>query len=227
MRNINTKAVLTIAALISLAGCSKKEEPPTALALVQQWVHGNYNNVAQAEADMAADLLPEQMHRPMHQLFSRVEVPNIDGYILFQQSSMDGSETPAMIFRHGLMQYFNDPDSGVLHQRELYFKEPEPFKNAHRNPEILEDVTLDAMTWDAGCDFYLEASEDGSMVSGPLLDGKCVMFNQGLQKNMVADDKVEIAATEYAFRGRFRDEDGNILWGTESEDLNRLVRQEP
>ena len=195
------------------------------LTLVRQWVTGYYNNVAQAEADMAANLPPEQMHRPMHQLFVPVEVPNIEGYLLYQQSSMDGSENPAMIFRHGLMQYIPDENSDALLQRELYFKDAEPFKNAHRNPEILTNVTLEDMTWDEGCDFYLRASEDGSMVSGPLIDGACVMFNQGLQKNMYADDVVEITANEYRFRGRFVDEEGKVLWGTESDVLNTMVRQ--
>lgn len=210
---------------IEPADTSASQQGPDALELVQQWVHGNYNNVAQAEADMTANLPPEQMHRAMHQLFARVEVPQLEGYILYQQSSLDGSETPGMIFRHGLMQYLEDAETGTLLQRELYFKDPEPYKNAHQNPDILLDVTLDQLTWDAGCDFYLEVSEDGSMVSGPLLEGQCIMFNQGLQKNMYADDLIEITATDYRFRGRYVDVDGNTLWGSESPELNTLVRQ--
>jgi len=215
---------------VLLAACSPSPPPePTgeiqALTMVRDWVNGNYNNVAQAEADMAAGLPPEQMHRPMHQLFVPVTVPGIDGYILYQQSSMDGSENPAMIFRHGLMQYFADSETGTLHQRELYFKEPEAYKNAHLNPDILQTITLDDMTWDAGCDFYLEANEAGTMVSGPLMEGACVIFNQGLQKNLYADDLVEITATEYRFRGRYVDEDGKVMWGTGSSELNRMVRQ--
>jgi hypothetical protein len=208
---------------ISVAG---KPTTGTTLELIQQWVVGNYNNVAQAEADMASDLPPEQMHRPMHQLFVPVDAPNIEGYIVYQQSSADGSENPAMIFRHGLMQYTADANSDALLQRELYFKDAEPYKNAHRNPEVLADVSLDQMTWDAGCDFYLTTSEDGTMVSGPLIEGACVLFNQGLQKNMYADDVVEITANEYRFRGRFVDEADNVVWGTESDILNTLVRQE-
>jgi hypothetical protein len=161
----------------------------------------------------------------MHQLFAQVETPEIAGYTLYQQSSLDGSETPAMIFRHGLMQYLIDSETNTVRQRELYFKDPEPYKNAHREPEILTGVTLDQLTWNEGCDFYLSTNEDGTMVSGPLLEGQCVLFNQGLQKNMYADDVVEITATEFRFRGRYVDENGATLWGTESDELNRLVRQ--
>ena len=196
----------------------------SAMQLVQQWVQGSYNNVHQFEADMAAGLPPEETHRPMHQLFVPIDAPQLDGYIVYQQSSMDGSETPAMIFRHGLMQYIEDSERGVLIQRELYFKDAEPYKNLHHNPGLLADVTLDQLTWDEGCDFHLTVNAAGDMVSGPL-PGQCVLFNQGMQKNMYADDRVEITATEYAFHGRYRDEDGNIVWGTASEELNRMVRQ--
>lgn len=220
--NAPTRTSFVLLASFLIAACAPAEPETDTLTLIKQWVDGYYNNVAQAEADMAADLPPEEMHRPMHQLFARVDAPNLEGYILYQQSSMDGSENPAMIFRHGLMQYLPVEGSNVVRQRELYFKDAEPYKNAHRNPEILTDVTLDDVTWDEGCDFYLEANADGSKVAGPLLEGQCVMFNPGLQKDMYAEDMVEITATEYAFLGRFVDAEGNVLWGTASDDLNRM-----
>lgn len=209
---------------VFIAACDTAE--PDALSLVKLWVKGNYDNIAQTDADIAAGLPPELTHRPMHQLFVPVEVAGINGYLLFQQSSLDGSEEPGMIFRHGLMQYFYDAESGVLRQRELYFKDAEPYKNAHRNPTVLDGITLDDMTWDEGCDFYLEVSANGKMVSGPLIEGSCVLFNEGLQKNMYADDLVEITSNEYRFRGRYVDETGAVLWGTQSDELNRMVRQE-
>lgn len=196
-----------------------------ALELIKQWVRGNYNNVAQFEADMAAGLPPEQTHRPMHQLFVPINAPLLDGYIVYQQSSMDGSENPALIFRHGLMQYLPDPESGSVIQRELYFKDAEPYKNLHRNPELLADVTLEQLTWNEGCDFFLRVNDAGDMVSGPLPPGKCVMLNRGTQQKMYADDYVEITATDYRFRGRYVDGEGNVVWGTSSEELNSMTRQ--
>jgi hypothetical protein len=215
-----------IAAALLLTGCAQPEADPQerTLALIRSWVAGNYNNLGQFENDMAMVREPEQMHRPMHQLFAPVEARGIDGYVVFQQSSMDGSENPAMIFRHGLIQYFPDPDSDAVIQRELYFKEPEAFKNLHRNPELLADVTLDDMTWDAGCDFYLRANEAGDMVSGPILPRACVLFNEGLQQKMYADDRVEITPTHYRFKGVYVDEAGNVVWGTESAKLNSLAK---
>jgi len=209
-----------------LSGCAEPQADPQArtLALIKSWVAGNYNNLGQFQTDMAMVREPEKMHRPMHQLFAPVETSDIEGYIVFQQSSMDGSENPAMIFRHGLIQYFPDPDSDAVIQRELYFKEPEAFKNLHRNPKLLAGVTLDDMTWDPGCDFYLRANPAGDMVSGPILPRACVLFNEGMQENMYADDRVEITPTHYRFKGVYVDADGNVVWGTESDALNSLAK---
>jgi hypothetical protein len=218
-------AVILLTGAVILSGCSEPPPEKAALELVQKWVRGKYDSTAQAEADLANNLPPEKMHRAMHQLFEPVKVPGIDGYVVYQQSSMDGSENPAMIFRHGLIQYIPDPANHALRQRELYFKDGERYKNAHRNPDILADITLDDMSWDEGCDFYLTPSEDGRMVSGPIIEGACILFNQGLQQNMYADDLVEITANEYRFRGRYVDADGKTMWGTDSGELNRLVRQ--
>lgn len=46
----------------------------------------------------------------MHQLFVplTVDVPAIPGYLVFQQSSVDGSDDPEAIFRVGLLQFFVD-----------------------------------------------------------------------------------------------------------------------
>lgn len=40
-----------------------------------------------------------------------------------------------------------------------------------------------------------------------------------------SSDLVEITATEYRFRGRYIDDEGKVVWGTESEELNTLVQQ--
>lgn len=220
-------ALLAAICLLPATGCTPSASNPAeqTLQLVRDWVRGAYNNVAQFEADMAAEVPAEQMHRPMHQLFADVSAPQLDGYIVYQQSSLDGSEAPAMIFRHGLLQYIPDPNSDALIQRELYFKDPGAFKNLHRNPELLAPVVIDDLTWDAGCDFYLSTNAAGDMVSGPIKAGACVLFNEGLNKNMYADDRLEITATDYRFKGVYVDEDGAALWGTASDELNSLTRQ--
>ena len=227
MKNLLLNAICIGLLFSTGTGCSKPANEPDdkTLQLVKQWVTGSYNNVAQAEADMAANLPPEQMHRPMYQLFAPVDAPGLDGYILFQQSSLDGSEDPSMMFRPGLMQYIHDENSSALRQRELYFKDPEAYKNLHHTPETLKNITLNDMTWDEGCDFYLTTNDAGNLVSGALIKGACVIFNQGLQKNLYADDVVEITANEFRFRGRFVDENNQVMWGTESSELNRMVRQ--
>ena len=74
-----------------VAACSPPAPTPQSgseqtLNLVREWVQGNFNNATQAEADAAADLSQELMHRPMHRLFVPIEAANIEA-ILFTNNS--------------------------------------------------------------------------------------------------------------------------------------------
>jgi len=203
-----------------------QSEAEQTLSLIRSWVTGRYDNSDQANRDLENPAVPDdQKHRLMHQLFVpvTVEVPAIPGYLVFQQSSVDGSETPETIVRAGLLQFFAD-ESGTVHQRELNFKDLDPFKNAHRDPNRLRLVTLEQVRFDPGCDFLLRRSPAGNEISGPIKAGACRIFSQGLNKELTADDAVTIRPDEYWFLGRFVDETGAVVWGNASEEPVRMVR---
>jgi len=196
------------------------------LSLIRNWVTGRYDNASQANRDRDDPAVPDdRKHRLMHQLFVPVtiEIPAIPGYLVFQQSSVDGSENPETIVRVGLLQFLVD-ESGVVRQRELNFKDLNAFKNAHRDPERLRRVTLDQVRFDPGCDFLLQMSPSGNEISGPMRAGACRIFSQGLNKELVADDAVTIRPDEYWFLGRFVDETGAVVWGNASDEPVRMVR---
>jgi uncharacterized protein YbjT (DUF2867 family) len=196
------------------------------LALVQKWVAGRYDNSAQVDADVASEVPDELKHRLMHQIFVPTDAPQIPGYLVFQQSSADGSTNPDMIIRVGLLQFFADAESGTIRQRELHFKEPEEFHNAHLTPERLATVTLDDFEADPGCDFYLLADELGERVVGPIGERSCRIFSAGINKELVADDEVVITPDEYWFLGRFVDENGAVVWGNASDEHVQMRRVE-
>jgi hypothetical protein len=196
------------------------------LRLVRAWVHGRYNNQAQFDRDLAAEVPDRIMHRLMHQLFVPVPVavPALAGYLVFQQSSVNGSTDPRTIARVGLLQFLKDPATGQLRQRELNFRNPEPWKNAHLHPEILKNVTIADVNFSASCDFYLDAAPDGHEITGAMKGHDCRLFSPGIAMELTADDAVVIRPDEYWFWGRYVDGNGKVRWGTESTELNRMVR---
>jgi hypothetical protein len=196
------------------------------LRLIRSWVAGRYDNSAQAERDLATAALPDdKKHRLMHQLFVPVpvEIPAIPGYLVFQQSSVDGSEVPEAIVRVGLLQFLIG-EHGTVHQRELNFKDMAGFKNAHRDPERLRTLTLDQVRFDPGCDFLLRLAPSRTEIAGPIQPGACRFFSKGLNKELIADDAVTITPDEYWFLGRFVDETGAVMWGNASDEPVRMVR---
>jgi hypothetical protein len=215
--------------LVTLAGCatSASRRPPT-LDLIRSWVTGVYDNDAQSRADLADPAVPdEQKHRLMHQRFApvTVSIPAFPGYLVFQQSSVDGSEDPETITRVGLLQFIEDPATGIVRQRELNFVRADAFKNAHRNQAVLQNVTAADVRFDPACDFLLTSNAAGTEVYGPMPKGGCRFFSAGLKKTLVADDAVWIRPDQYWFLGRFVDDAGQVMFGNASPEPVKLIRQ--
>jgi len=198
------------------------------LRLIREWVHGRYDNAQQADADLADSSIPDDLkHRLMHQLFVpvAVPVPGVPGYLVFQQSSVDGTDSPPAITRVGLLQFSVDPQTGLVRQRELNFKDPEAFKNAYREPERLGVLGLGDFNVDPGCDFFLRLDPRGTQITGPMQSGKCRFFSRGLNKELIADDAVTIRPDEYWFLGRFVDAEGRVMWGNASAEPVKMRRR--
>lgn len=218
-------AVLTFNFVFAASSAAQSEsENQRILNAVADWVNGQYDSAEQVERDIEIGVAEAQQHRLMHQVFAPVDVPFLDGVVIYQQSSIDGSEDPDWIIRRGLLHFYVSPETGQVHQRELSFKEEEKFFNVHRNPEQLTGLSLNDMTWRTNCDFKLIMESDGQAVSGPMDFGPCRMENPGSGEDMVAEDKIRITPDEYWFLGRYLDKDGNVVWGTESDEMNKLKR---
>ncbi len=226
------KAAFAIAWLLSIAGPALPAPPESSigaeqtLRLIRSWVAGRYNNALQAEQDLADSAVPDdEKHRLMHQLFVPVlvSVPAIPGYLVFQQSSVDGTEDPDTITRVGLLQFFVG-DDGRVRQRELNFTDLDAFKNLHRTPERFSKLTQDQFRFDAGCDFILTPDPSGRQIAGPMRPGACRFFSAGLNKELTADDAVTIRPDAYFFLGRFVDATGKVMWGNASPQPVKMVR---
>jgi len=190
------------------------------LELVRAWVQGGYDNGAQVAADVANGVPDGLKHRQMYQLFVPVEMPNIPGYTVYQQASVDGSTDPDRIWRNGVLQFIRDDATGTIRERELNFRDPQRYHNAQLQPGSLADLTLDDFEWNPGCDFFLKAAADGSEVRGPI--GLCQIEMGG--QTLTADDEVVIRPDEFWFLGRYTNADGQIMWGNASDEHTKMVR---
>jgi uncharacterized protein YbjT (DUF2867 family) len=190
------------------------------LSLVRAWVQGGYDTRAQVAADVAQEVPDALKHREMYQLFVPVQMPEIPGYTVYQQASVDGSTDPDRIWRNGVLQFFRDEASGAIRERELNFKDPARHYNAHLQPGSLANLTLDDFEWDPGCDFFLRAAADGSEVRGSI--GLCQIEMAG--QTLTADDEVVIRPDEFWFLGRYQDASGQVMWGNASSEHTKLRR---
>ncbi len=192
------------------------------MELIEQWiVAGHYDNSAQVEGELNSNIPENLRHRPMYQLFVPVDLPQINGITHFQQAYADGNHD--MVVRVGITQFFADPESGRVRMRELHFHDEQIFYDAHKDPTQLESLTLDDVWWDEGCDFYLLIKEQESEISGPMNEGTCILQDDLFGVELAAEDEVVILPGELRFLGRYVDADGQVMWGNESDELNKLV----
>lgn len=197
------------------------------LDTLRTWVHGRYDNTRQFEHDIDSGVADDLVHRQSFQFITPATVPALDGYVVFQQSSSDGSDEPERIGRLGLLHFFVDEASTSVRLREYRFKQPDRFKNAHRNPQILSTLTLADLNWDEGCDFYLRAEPRVSRIGGPIRTGACRIYSAGLKKQLMAEDFVVITPDQFWYLGRFVDESGRVMWGNRSPEPVQLIRVAP
>ena len=191
------------------------------LALIDDWLEdGMYNTSAQVDAEEAANLPDDQRHRLMYQLFKRVEIEGIDGVTYFQQGSSDG--TVDTTFRAGILQFFIDEKAGAVRQRELNFKDVAAFVDAYKDPSKIAAITENDYMFDAGCDFYLNVNEAGTEILGPMPEGTCRLPKEQFGQELIAVDEVVIKPGEFWFLGTYVDTQGNVMWGNETGELNKL-----
>jgi hypothetical protein len=227
---LRTRQLAALLAAGLLAGgnapAAGTDQAQRTLALVKAWVGGQYNNRAQFERDLQRQVPPAEMHRTMHQFFAPVTVaiPGIAGYLVYQHASLDGSARPEAIFRVGLLQFFPDPKTGQLVQRELNFRDGAPWKNAYLRPDQLRTAQAGDFIVNPGCDFYLATNAAGTEVRGTMPERSCTLWSEGLKMTLYAQDAVLITPQQYGFWGRFVDAQGTVRWGTASRELNLLDR---
>lgn len=226
MKN-NVNIVLYILSFALISKPLLADDMEVMLKLIPEWVQGAYDNSAQYERNANNDSVPDHdKHRMFFQIFSPVSVDWLDGVTIWQQSSPDGSNDPDWVTRAGLLWYFSDPDTGTIRQRELNLKEDRriDFVNAHQKPSLLEALSWNDVEWNEGCDFYLRFYPEIPEIRGPIKKNYCHFYSDTLGKELYADDEIVIRPSQYWFRGRFVDDSGNVMWGNESEELNKLVR---
>jgi len=221
MRMSISVLVSAIVATATLRAASA-DDPAETLSLIRQWITpGYYDNQSQVAKDLELGLPDNLQHTAMFQLFVPVEMPNLEGAIYFQQSYL--AADLATVIRAGLTQFVPDAEANAVRLRELHFEIEEDHYDAYKTPDVLAPLTLADLWWDEGCDFFLTTNEDKSEIRGIITQGACRLDSDMFDMELMAQDEVVIRPGEFWFWGRYVDAEGNVMWGTESDELNRLV----
>ena len=212
-----------------LTACGEPAPDPKlarTLELVDEWtIDGMYSTAEQVADEEKRNVPDEDRHNLMYQVFAKVEIDGIDGVTYFQQGSSDG--TIDTTFRAGILQFFPDPETGVVRQRELNFKDVPAFVDAYKDPNKIASITMEDVTYDEGCDFHILVDDEETEIAGPMMDGTCRLPPEMFGQELIAEDEIVIMPGQYWFLGTYVNEKGEVMWGNATGILNKLTFEKP
>ena len=123
-----------------------------------------------------------------------VDLPAIGENLLYVEDSLDGD--PTKIFRQRLYQLGVDAERGAVVLTLHSFNDPESVAGAHRDPDLLSDLTPADLRNRPGCEMLFQPLGEG--FSGAFDHGACTT-----DEGLVADNRIFIAPGHYWFSDQF------------------------
>ena len=142
-------AALCLPDLARGAGAAPAPAEDRELAVLAEWMTGDFDTFAQVARDESAGAAYKHMRAVMHIVPATIPGLSAPGARTFyvEQAAADTQDKP---YRQRV--YLLTRIDGRAINRIYRLKTPEQFVGAHRNPELLAALTPDALQLEEGCD---------------------------------------------------------------------------
>ena len=165
--------------------------------LVAMWP-GDYDNREQLQfdADVGKRDVDSGGHLRVHAQIRRVEVPALGEYVLYVEEYKNND--PVEIFRQRLYVLIADDAENAIRVKLLFFRDGKAYLGAHRNPDLLKDVSDSDVASLQGCDVFIRRA--GDWYEGAMKSKTC-LFGEG-ETRRYSDYQVRVFQHGYWFRDR-------------------------
>lgn len=173
-----------------------------ALITLGQWMAGEFNNQAQSAAQPAWFVHLRLWYRPLPQRFNgQLALFAEQANALYQHQS----------YRQRVAILEAIEPAGQLCVRYLAFKQPDKFRGAGANPNLLRQIHSEDLEALPGCELMVRQESD-RFIAQPEPDAKCCFQYEGQQRQVVLGFEVT-AAQFWSFDRGVDPETGQGLWG--------------
>ena len=176
-----------------------------ALITLAQWLAGEFDNQPQAIDQPIWFVHLRLWHRPVRL--------RVEGFALFAEQANALQLDRPYRQRIAVLQPTGDAPTGNAQIRVQYWalKQPDRFKGAGANPQLLDRLSLDDLESLPGC--VLTVTQQGDrFIAEPPTDAKCYFQYDGKTRQVVLG--FEVSESQFCSRDRGVDpETGVALWG--------------
>lgn len=165
--------------------------------LIAMWP-GDYDNREQLGFDAAAGKrdLGSGGHLRVHSQIRRVALPALGDHVLYVEEYKNNDS--ASIFRQRLYVLTADETEQAIRLQLLFFRDGKRYLGAHRDPQLLNALTMADVSTLEGCDVFIRRA--GDWYEGAMKRKSC-LFGEGAERRY-ADYQVRVFQHGYWFRDR-------------------------
>lgn len=229
--------LIVAAALSGCAAANKTKEREADLARLGRWLPGNYDNTAQAKADVRNGIRPP--HDAVELDVALVDSISIGRNVYYMQES--AADDPLRVLSQRVV-VFTATDKGLVESVNTLV-DPLRWRDAWRNPEIFEGMTPRDFKPANGCDITWKPEEKPIDKSAPkpskedeqralekrhligINDRKrCQMTSHAAMGLVQVELRGEISANEISMAETQYDQDDKLIQGDLAEPFYRFRR---
>jgi len=192
---------ISMTAAVSAQNSSKDKD----LKKLVEWMTGNFDTFAQVNADEEADAKYRHIRATLQVVPIKINGLN-DALALYIENA--AAETRTKPYRQRV--YVLRRQNGKIIVEIHKISKPEDFINAHKNPKLLESLTLERLTHEQGCDMTFQKVNSKLYKGSAGADKTCKSTLRGATHTV---SNTEITPTRITNLDQGFDDQGNHKWG--------------
>ena len=171
------------------------------------WFEGEFDNYEQYAQDKYDSLQHPHMH--IHSIFKKAEIPAFGKNVFYVEQYSDGDREK--IYRQRIYSFTEIVEDSTIMLEVFSFADPKPFRHAHKNTEILKNLSPDSLKKFPGCEIYWNF--DGEKYIGKSGEGKCQFTSSRSGKLLTMYDDLVLTDDGIWILEKATDENGNHVFG--------------
>ena len=214
--------------LPSAHATNSRPELESVMALLIQWLPGEFSSRPQLELERQYGAPPDGEHYDWYRIFAQIDAPHIGEHVIYGQLHIGDKSQPIVPGTQVLYIVSIDEERMAVSVSGRRIANPEQFAFAHEHPELWETMAIDP-DYGGNCDFRWRLH--GNQIVGRLaqkgeaaIDGNCSMTSKKSGVNMTWDAEWVLNDRELWIYDNGYLDDGVLFQGREDRTHIRLTR---